>query len=76
GESLLFLWEAAQLRQRAQPFPSRHAPPLEPEPAEDPDPGRRSDEARLRLYLLPEGVQGPEGRAPHAPRAHRKHPSV
>ncbi len=78
GESLLFLREGPELRQRAQPLLARHAPALEPEPAEDPDPGRPLDEARLRLYLLPESVQGSEGRAPRAPRCgnHLKAPSL
>ena len=61
GESLLFLREAPELRQRAQPLFARHSPALEPEPAEDTDPGRQVHQARLRLYLLPEGFQGSKG---------------
>src|SRR5215212_11553284 len=76
GESLLFLRKAAQLRQRAQPLFARYAPPLGPQSAESSDSGRRLDEARLRLYQMLEGVQGPEGPTPHASRDHRRHPSL
>jgi len=59
GESLLFLRKAPKLRQRAQPLFARYATTLEPEPTEDPGPGRRIRQACLRLYLLLKGVQGP-----------------
>src|SRR5829696_2624239 len=64
GESLLFLRKASRLRQRAQSLSARHPPAPGPKPAENPYPGRCLDEARLRLHLLPEGVQGHEGSVP------------
>ena len=76
GESLLFLRKAAQLRQRAQPLFARHAPPLGPQPAESSDPGRRLDEARLRLHQVPEGVQGSEGPTPYAADERRRNPGL
>src|SRR3712207_3166429 len=62
GESLLFLRKEAEFRQRPEPLSEGDAATLEPEPAEGPHPGRYGDPTRLGVRLVPEGLQGTEGR--------------
>src|SRR3954452_25342332 len=63
GKGLLQLQEGPGVRSQPEPLDGRYQAPLQPEPPEGADRGRRRAAARVRVHALPEGRQGREVRA-------------
>src|SRR3954470_3428067 len=63
GKGLLQLQEGPGVRSQPEPLDGRYQAPLQPEPPEGADRGRRRAAARVRVHALPEGRQDPEVRA-------------